>query len=119
GAKWPDLLDNLAGNWAALGVKFGPDPAPAMLVIQGKDEKLTKRFVELAVQLIEQEIARQEGQEKLVKEKYQDIETYHAGKQFHAAQVGAAILISNDAGALKAGLDRHLGKEKKSLADVA
>jgi hypothetical protein len=116
GAKWPELLDRLAGKGAALGVKFGPDPAPALLVIEGKDEKLMGQFVKLALQVLEQEIARQEGQDKLVKEKYEDIETYHLGQGFHAAQVGAALVLSNNRAALKVSLDLHLGKEKNSAA---
>jgi hypothetical protein len=116
GAKWPELLDGLTGNGVALGVKIGPDPAPAVLVIEGKDEKLTKEFVKLALQVLEQEIARQEGPDKLVKEKYEEIETYHLGPNIHAARVGAALLLSNNRDALKLSLDLHLGKEKTSAA---
>lgn len=119
GAKWPELLDRLGGNGAALGIKFAPDPAPAILVLQGKDEKLMERFVDLAVKVIDQEVTRQEGEDKLVREKYEDIETYHIGKGFHAARVGAALLISNKPEALHLGLDLHLGKSKKNLAAVS
>jgi hypothetical protein len=118
-AKWPELLDRLAGDGAALGIKIAPDPAPAVLVIQGKDEKLMQQFVKLAVGLIEQEIARQEGQEKLVKEDYEGVETYHVGKGLHAARVGAALLIGNNWEAVKGALDLQSSKEKKSAADVA
>jgi hypothetical protein len=119
GAKWPELLDNLAGRGAALGIKFAPDPAPAVLVIQGKDEKLTRRFVELAVKVIEQEIARQDSQDKLVKEEYEGIEMFHVPNAFHAAVNGTAIILSNNPESLKAALNQSLGKEKASLADVA
>src|SRR5262249_50850280 len=44
GAKWPDLLDRLAGGGAVVAVKPGPNPAPALLVLQGKDEQLLHRF---------------------------------------------------------------------------
>jgi hypothetical protein len=119
GAKYPELLDRLADNGAALGVKFGPDPAPALLVIQGKDEKLMERFVKLSTELLEQEIARQEAPEKLVTEKYEEIETYHVGKGLHAARVGAALLISSNADMLKLGLDLARGTDKGSLAAVS
>jgi hypothetical protein len=118
GAKWPELLDRLAGDGAALGIKIAPGQAPALLVIQGKDEKLMQRFVQFSVELLEQEIARQEGQEKLVKEKYEEVETYHVGKNLHAARVGSALLIANKWEALQAALDLQLDKEKKSLAAV-
>src|SRR5262249_21729796 len=32
GAKWPDLLNQISGGGAVLGVKIGPQPAPALLV---------------------------------------------------------------------------------------
>ncbi len=118
GAKWPELLDRLAGNGIALGIKFAPDPAPAVFVVQGKDEKLMERFVNLSVTVLEQEIARQEAPDKLVKDKYEGVATYQIGKTFFAARLGAALLIANKPEAFKAGLDLHLGKEKKSLADV-
>ncbi len=118
GAKWPVLLDKLAGNGAALSVKFGPDPAPAVLVIQGKDEKLMERFVKLAIDVLAQELARQESPDKLVVEKYQGIETYHIGKGLHAARLGATLVLSTNNDSLNGALNQHLGKEKKSLADV-
>src|SRR5262245_4983452 len=34
GAKWPELLDRLTGGGAALGLKFEPNPAPALLIVQ-------------------------------------------------------------------------------------
>src|SRR4051794_24937542 len=36
GAPWPELIDKLAGEGIAVGVKFGPDPAPLLIVIQGR-----------------------------------------------------------------------------------
>ena len=34
GAKWPDLLDQLAGNGVAFGLQFGDDPQPVIFVLQ-------------------------------------------------------------------------------------
>src|SRR5581483_2333369 len=44
---------------------------------------------------------------------------FSLGNDFHAARVESALLISNKSGAMQAGLDRALGREKKSLADHA
>jgi hypothetical protein len=118
GAPWPELLDRLAGGGAALGVKFAPNPAPALLVVQGKDEELSRKFIKLLFELIEQELARQEAKERPVKSQYNGIETIQLGEQFHLALAGAAILISNNAKALERSLALHLGREKKSLAEV-
>jgi len=120
GAKWPELLDRLAGNGAALALqKVGQDRAPVMLVIQGKDEQLMQKFVKLAITILDQEIARQEVKAKVEKEKYGEFEFYHVGPEFCGAQVGASVILSNNQTALKAALDLHSGKERKSLADFA
>src|SRR5258708_3594414 len=58
-AKWPELMDRLAGGGAAIGLKFGPNPPPTLLVIQGKDEALLAKFEQLALKLVKQELARQ------------------------------------------------------------
>jgi hypothetical protein len=119
GAKWPDLLDRLAGGGIAFAVKYGGEPAPVLLVVQGTDEPLMARFAKTALDVLTQELARQESKEKIEKGSYKNVETVHVGKDFHAARVGAALLISNKDDALKLALDRHLDGGSKSLANVA
>jgi hypothetical protein len=118
GAKWPDLLDRVAGNGLALGVKLGPNPAPALLVVRGKDESAVEKFVALGLKVLEDELARQESALKVEKGKYLGADTFRAGKDFHAARVGATLLLSNRESALHAGLDAALKEGKKSLADL-
>jgi hypothetical protein len=118
GAQWPDLVDRLAGGGVVAAAKIGPNPAPALLVVQGTDEKLTRRFVDLGLQILEQEIARREGKERVEKAPYRGIDAVHLGKEFHAAVVGSALLISNNDKSLHAALDLHLDGGKKSLAHV-
>ncbi len=115
GAKWPELLDRLAGGGAVAAVKFGPDPAPAGLVIQGKDADLLRRFVRLGCSVIEQELARQESKDHLEKQTYRDLETYHVGKGFHVAAAGTVLFAANRAEALHLLLDTYLDG-KKSVA---
>jgi hypothetical protein len=117
GADRFELLDRLAGNGAILAGKFG-DKAPALLVIQGKDEKLMKKFVTAALDVIDQELARQEVKERPVKAAYEGVETIRFG-DFCAAVVGPTLLISNNEKALQAALDLYKGKSKKSMAAVA
>jgi hypothetical protein len=119
GAKSPELLDKLAGGGVVLAVKYGSDPAPVLLVVQGTDEKLMARFYRTGLEVIAQELARQESKEKVEKGSYKDIETVHVGKDFHAARAEKALLISNKEDVLKAALDRHLDHGQESLADVA
>ncbi len=118
GADWPVLLDKLAGGGAALGVKFLPEGPLTLLAIQGTDEETMKRFVELAVKVIEQEINRQEAKGKLETTKYEGIDVYSIGKGFHLALSGKALLISNNTIAMHGGLDLLTGKENKCVADL-
>jgi hypothetical protein len=116
GAKWPELLDRLAGGGAVLGLRYGANPAPTLLAVQGRDEELLKKFVKLLGTVIEGELARQESGQRVVRRTYQKVELVSVGKEFHLAQAGAALLVSNNEEALRRGLHLHLGREKKSLA---
>jgi hypothetical protein len=118
GAPWPQLLDRLAGSGAVLATKFGADPAPVLLVIQGKDEKLMRRFAELGLQVIEQELARREAKERPTKTTIHGVEAVRIGKEFHAAAAGAALLLSNNGDALRMALELHENGGKTSMVHV-
>jgi hypothetical protein len=78
-----------------------------------------RRFFQVGMQVFEQELARQEAKERPVKVPYEGIETVRVGTEFHAAVAGGALLVSNTEKMLHAGLDRHLGRVKASMADSA
>jgi hypothetical protein len=118
GAHWPELLDPLAGGGAVLAVKIADDPAPALVVIQGKDKKQVRKFADLGLEILEQELARQESKDKVEKVPYRGLETVHAGKGFHAAVVGATLVLSNAQETLQNALDLHFDGPKKSMAQV-
>jgi hypothetical protein len=119
GAKWPQLLDQLSGDGAALAIKFGPNPAPALLVIQAKDEAVAQKFKQLALDVVEQELARQESKDKPAKNTYEGIETISIGKVFHFALAGRTLLLANKKEVLATALDLHAAKSGKSLAEVS
>src|SRR5205085_12635360 len=79
GAEWPELLDQLAGGGIALAFQFGADPAPAMLVIQGTDEKQTAKAFDLLLRIVEEELARQGAKERPVRREYNGVATTHIG----------------------------------------
>jgi hypothetical protein len=116
GLKWPELLDRLAAGGAAVGFKIEGKQSPGLLVIQGKDEKLLRKFFTLALGIVDQELARQEAKERPVKAMYRKLETVHIGKQLHAALAGSALLVSNNARALEKALDLHLDGGQKNMA---
>jgi len=118
GAKWPEALDRLAGGGAVLAVQFDTEPPTVLLVVQGKDEALLQKFAETGLQVIEQELGRQESKDKIEKGLYQKIATYRIGKEYHAAAAGSALLFSNSEQGLHGAIDRHLDGGKKSLAGV-
>lgn len=119
GAKWPEILDQAAGGGIVIAAKLGPQPAPAVLVVQSKDEAALKKLVHVALNVIEQELARQDIKERPEKGKYRDLDTVKIGNQFHAALAGSALVVSNNDKALHLALDLHLDKGKDSLANVA
>ena len=110
GAKWPELMDKLAGGGIAIGAKIvnGTDD-PVLFVIQGTDEALMKKFVQKAGYVVEQELARSESKEKLTKELYKDFEVRRLGKDFNTCLIGSArLLFANKAEALRQGIDQHI-----------
>jgi hypothetical protein len=117
GAKWPDVLDQLSGGGAAVGIKYGPNPAPSLFVVIAKDEAQAKKFAALALDLLEKELDRKEGNDKPVKGKYQDVETVSVGEDFHFAQSGKAMIVANKKELLTAALDLASGKTTKSMID--
>ncbi len=106
GAKWPELLDQIGGNGVALAVNFYVDPAPALLVLSGKDEKQVEKAYALAMRVVEEELARQGAKEKPTREIVAGFEVTHIGNDIHAAQLGATVLVSNKAETLKAAIEQ-------------
>lgn len=117
GGQWPELLDQLSSGGAVLALKFGPNSAPGLLAVQAKDEAQAQKFKKLALELVEQELARQESKESLIKNSYQDVETISLG-EIHYALAGKTLLLTNNKDLLHGALDRHAGKGGKSLMDV-
>jgi hypothetical protein len=118
GIPWPEILDRLAGGGAAAAVKIGPSPPPVGVVIQGKDEKLLQKFVQLASTIIEGELARQESKDRLEKSTIRNVGTFHVGNDFHAATLGSALVVANKREILEAVITTHLDG-KKNMTQVA
>jgi hypothetical protein len=119
GMKWPKMLERLGSGGAVIAVRFGGSPAPFVLVIQGKDDKLLDKFFTLALQVADQELARQEIKDRLVKGRHRAIETVQINTQFHVARAGSALVLSNHADAFKQALDQYLDGGKGSVAELA
>ncbi|AMV23380.1 hypothetical protein VT84_03155 [Gemmata sp. SH-PL17] len=103
GAKWPELLDQLAGDGIAIGVQFANDPAPTIFVLQGKDEAQVKKAMDLALKTVEEELARQGAKDGIKRFNIAGQDTIKVGDLF-VARAGATVLISNNETMLKAGV---------------
>src|SRR5947209_4996246 len=83
----------LAAGGITLSTTVGNRPQPALLVLQGRDEKLMQRFGKVALTLLEQELARQESNEHVEKGDYRGIPTARLRKDVHLAIAGSALLV--------------------------
>jgi hypothetical protein len=121
GAKWPELLDRIAGGGVALGVKFGPNPAPLLLAVQGRDQALMAKAFDLALTIIEGELARQEvkAEVKRLSLPEKGMTGVQIGDNFFMVRVEEVILVSNSEAAIRKGIGLHQGPVGKSLADSA
>src|SRR5262249_34216814 len=97
GAPWPELLDRLAGNGAALGVKFMPGKAPVLLVVDGKEEELAGKAFEAAVKVLEGELARQESKDGLSRLELpgKNMAGVKVGDGFFFVRAGKVLLAGN------------------------
>jgi len=118
GAKWPEVVERVTGGGVVVAAKLGAN-APVLLVVQGKDEALVGKFFAVALDVVEQELARQDASQKPVKASYRNLDTWKIGKELQVARVGSTILLSNNEAALHKALDLHLDNGKNSLANVA
>jgi hypothetical protein len=122
GAKWPELLDAIAGNGVALGLQFGTDPAPVILVLCGNNEPQVKKAFELAIKTIDEETTRQGGKDVVKRYDFQGQEAVQIG-ELRAVRFGTTVLISNNEKMLKDGAtlgttDRHKLPRKNALKSL-
>ncbi|MBN9518024.1 hypothetical protein J0H58_05815, partial [bacterium] len=67
GAKWPQLLDQLAGGGAVVAGTLGEGEQPVLLVVQGTSEPAVRKAFDLLVRAIDDELTRQGGTERVVR----------------------------------------------------
>jgi hypothetical protein len=123
GAKWPDLLDQIAGGGIAFGGHFANNAA-SILVIQGTDEKQSEKAYELLVSIITDELQRQGAPNKPKRATENGVEVTEFSPELLSARIGSAILVSNKrdflAQSLRVAAVRKPGsiRTRKALADA-
>lgn len=118
GAKWPELLDQLGGGGVALGLQFADDPAPVILVLQGRDEGQVKKATEFALKTLEDELARQGTKDAVKRSEIAGHPVVQIG-DFRTARVGAITLVSNNETTLKDAIQAHTTARAKSTLHKA
>ena len=103
GADWPELLDQVAGGGVAVAVTYGADD-PALLVMQGTDEKQVAKAFDLFARVLGDELARQGSPGAVVRQPRGRADTFRVGNDLFAGRFGATVFVSNKPMALAAGL---------------
>ena len=117
GYPWPELVDQLAGNGAVLAVFDAfqeKRQAAAMFVLQGKDEQVVQKYFKLAVEMLEQELARQEATDGIKKLEHRGVQVTKIGPEFQACVIGSTIVASNRENGLNSAIDAYLDKKPVS-----
>lgn len=109
GAKWPELLDKVAGNGIALGFKPGMDPAPTLVAIEGRDEATVEKVYTILIAGIRDE-ARRKGTLKFSEGTYEATKYFSLGNDLHYTRVGTRTFFSNKLAVLKIGVDLAHGR---------
>ncbi|MBM4069411.1 MAG: hypothetical protein FJ271_10755 [Planctomycetes bacterium] len=117
-----ELLDKLAGGGIAVASELGGGAPPVLLIVQGKDEAVVKKFFAIALDVAEQELARQDVKGGFKKKTYRDVDAYGFDK-IAFARVGDAMLLATRSNALKAAIDCYKDgsgsiSKVKALADA-
>jgi hypothetical protein len=113
-----ELLDELGAGGIVVAAKFS-EPGGVLLVMQAKDEAGLRRFVDLALDVIDKELDRQESKDRIVRTKYHGFDIGQIGPpKVSFAIADAALLVASDDKVLKAALDALKNKEQKGIAQT-
>jgi hypothetical protein len=120
GRPWPELLDQLAGGGAIVALKLEEKKQPFMLVLQGRSPELTRKFADLTLEIVEQELARQESKDKIKRATHNGVEVVSVGDGLFGAVLDSALVVSNVDKGVAAAIELHKETKKvKSLAGQA
>lgn len=116
GKPWPELLDSVAGRGICLAARPDGNRTPVLLVVQGRDEGLMKRALELLADAAGQGA---EGMGKPIRFESadrKDVVAYRFDKNFYGAVLGPNLLLANNREAIRAAIDLYADGPKQSFA---
>jgi hypothetical protein len=99
GAKWPELIDKVAGGGVALAFDILKEPAPTLLVVRGTDAAVSDKALSLLVKLIEDD-----GQTKVIRSSRRGVDVIGLDNDLSLARVGSVVYVANKPEILDAAL---------------
>jgi hypothetical protein len=99
GAKWPELIDRVAGGGVALAFDVLKEPAPTLLVVRGTDAAVSDKALSLLVKLVEDD-----GQTKVLRTSHLGVDVIVIGNDLSLARVGTVVYVANKPEILDAAL---------------
>lgn len=104
-----EIIDELGAGGIAIGAKLTP-PGGAVLVIQAKDEKKLRRFIDVGLDILQKELDRQESKDRIVRSKQKGVEVGKIGPKLSFAITDGALIVASEEKAL----ERALASNKKA-----
>ena len=109
---WKTLLDDIAGNGIAVGVKTGGGNG-VIAILEGTKPDTSAAFLASLLRLIEREATKNtETPTKLRRIRHGDVESVQFGDSFHAARVGARLYFSDKETTLETALISKITKAR-------
>lgn len=94
GKPWRQLVEDLAGDGILLAGKYGPQPSPVLLIVQGRDPDQMQRAAQLLAQILEQELARRDLPHQRQEHQRANLKVSQIGATYYAVHK-SALLVSN------------------------
>lgn len=114
-----EIVDELSAGGIVLGARL-TEPKGAVLILQAKSEPALRRFMGIALDVVEKELERQGAKDGIVRKKYEGCEIGLIGPKLAFAVADGALVIATDEKALTMALDAGLDKngQKSVLTDA-
>jgi hypothetical protein len=98
------IFEELTARGVVLGARLSSKPG-VVVVMHARDEAFLRTVATEALELVNQELERQESKDRIRKGEYAGTVTHHFGKGAHFALAGQALIFATDEGLLHKALD--------------
>ena len=109
GQSRDEIIGELGAGGVVLGAKLTP-PQGFVLVIQSKDEKKLRKFLDVGLDILQKELERNESKDKITRSKYLGHDIGQVGPKVSFAIADGALIVANEENVLKLALDSNAKK---------